>query len=69
MVVLYALWHGTAGANEHRRSAADELLGRYEQNLTAPTVPAFVVGLFSGESADWTVEQWLDLAQGEAGRT
>ncbi len=61
MVAIYALWHRVLAPNNHRQGAAD-FLGKYEDLLRQPEMPSFVVRLLSGETPEWTDEQWHTLA-------
>lgn len=61
MVAIYVLWHRVLAPDDHRPEAAG-FLAKYEDLLSQPGVPSFVVGLLTSEMPEWTDEQWQELA-------
>jgi hypothetical protein len=61
MMAAYVLWHYIMAPEVHRPDAA-KLLPRYESELQAPGLAAFVTGLLLQGSPEWTAEDWRALA-------
>jgi hypothetical protein len=61
MIAMYTLWHQLL-APEHHRPQAPAVLEAHQELLSAPSVPAFVVGLVSDEFPGWTAADWHRLA-------
>jgi hypothetical protein len=62
LVGIYALWHRHV-AVDLRRPSADELLAKYDGDLTLPSSAAFAVGLLTDAAPSWTAQEYLDLAK------
>lgn len=61
MVAIYALWHRRLAPGDHRPKA-EAVLSAHGHLLEQPGLTAFVVGLLSNESPEWTEDQWYELA-------
>jgi hypothetical protein len=61
MVGIYALWHSTLAASEHRPDAAN-FLAKHEHLLQRVEVPSFVAGVLTNQMPEWTEAQWHKLA-------
>jgi hypothetical protein len=62
MVAIYVLWHGVTAPELHR-PRAEQFLAKHRRHLIQPSMEAFSVGALSGAMPDWSVEQWIDLAE------
>lgn len=61
LVAIYAMWHRTIRV-EDQRPGAEELLAKHERQLEEPGMVAFVVGLLTNRTHQWSVDDWQALA-------
>lgn len=63
LIATYVLWNAVA-PEQYRRPNAGRHIGSHISDLDSPSVPAYVLSMFTGIEHPWSVEQLVDLVDG-----